>query len=331
MASVLLTGVAGFIGSYVAEKLLAQGWKVRGVDALTDSYDPQTKVRNLRPFAAHPSFSFVHDDLVTADLQPYLEGADTVVHLAAEAGVSRSWGTEFPAYVHRNVLATHRLLEAATQSGVPRFVYASSSSVYGPTSDPMHESSRLAPLSPYGVSKLAGECLVGSYAFERGLSTVALRFFSVYGPRQRPDMVLHRFIEALLDDGEAVIYGETVQHRDFTYVGDVAEAVSLAATAPVVPGTVLNIAHGKPVAVPDLLRMAEEEVGRPLSVSPAPHRPGDTGTTHGDATAAAVVLGWRATTDLRTGVARQVAWHRSLRTAPAGVRPVVPSAVGGER
>jgi UDP-glucuronate 4-epimerase len=331
MASVLLTGVAGFIGSHVAESMLGRGWTVRGFDALTDSYDPQVKARNLRQFTAHPSFSFVHGDLVTADLRPHLEGVDAVVHLAAEAGVSRSWGEEFPAYVHRNVLATHRLLEAATQLGVPRFVYASSSSVYGPTSDPMHESSRLAPLSPYGVSKLAGECLVGSYAFERGLCTVALRFFSVYGPRQRPDMALHRFIEALLDGGEAVVYGDTVQLRDFTYVGDVAEAVTLAATAPVVPGTVLNIAHGSPVAVPDVLRMAEEEVGRPLAVSPAPHRPGDTGMTHGDASAAAVVLGWRATTDVRTGVAHQVAWHRSLREAPAAVRAVVPLAVGGER
>ncbi|WP_127126234.1 NAD-dependent epimerase/dehydratase family protein [Georgenia sp. SYP-B2076] len=328
MASVLLTGVAGFIGSHVAEQLLAHGWRVRGIDALTENYDPRIKVRNLDLFAGDPAFTFVRDDLVTADLSPLLDGVDAVVHLAAEPGVSRSWGEQFPMYVHRNVLATHRLLEAATAAAVPRFVYASSSSVYGPTSDAMRESSRLAPLSPYGVSKLAGECLVASYAHERGLSTVALRFFSVYGPRQRPDMALHRFIEALLDGGEAVVYGDDVQMRDFTYVTDVAEAVSAALTAPVPTGTVLNIAHGTPVSVPDLLRMAEKEVGRELPVSREPHRAGDTARTHGDTTAAAELLGWRATTDLRTGIARQVAWHRSLREPTATAPLAVPARVG---
>jgi UDP-glucuronate 4-epimerase len=314
---VLLTGAAGFIGSHVGELLLARGWRVRGVDALTDNYDPALKLRNLTSLSRHPGFTFGHADLATADLDPLLEGVGAVVHLAAEPGVSKSWGTMFPTYVGRNVLSTQRLLEAVARTGLTRFVYASSSSVYGPTTGPMHESSTLAPLSPYGVSKLAGECLVGAYAQERDLPTVSLRFFSVYGPRQRPDMAIHRFVEALLDGRPAQVYGQQVQLRDFTYVGDVAAAVVSAVTAQATPGTILNIAHGTPVAIPDVLHMVEDEVGGRLDVDPRPHRAGDTAKTHGDSTAAAQVLGWRPTIDLATGLARQVAWHRSLREQPA--------------
>jgi UDP-glucuronate 4-epimerase len=313
----LLTGAAGFIGSHVGELLLARGWQVRGLDALTSNYDPAVKARNLTALSRHPGFTFVHADLATADLAPLLSGVDAVVHLAAEPGVSKSWGTMFPTYVGRNVLSTQRLLEAVAGLGLTRFVYASSSSVYGPTSGTMHESHTLAPLSPYGVSKLAGECLVGAYAHEQGLPTVSLRFFSVYGPRQRPDMAIHRFVEAVLDGRPAEVYGQQVQLRDFTYVADVATAVVDSLTAPAPPGTVLNIAHGTPVAIPEVLRMVEEQVGGRLDVTRRPHRAGDTAKTHGDSTAAERVLGWRPTTDLATGLALQVDWHRSLRREPA--------------
>lgn len=327
MNTILLTGAAGFIGSHVADLLLRRGWTVIGIDALTENYDPAVKLRNLAPLTADPRFTFVHADLTTADLDSLVAGTDGVIHLAAEPGVSKSWGESFASYVDRNVLATQRLLEVCAARRVARFVYASSSSVYGPTNRPMRESDRLAPLSPYGVSKLAGECLVGSYAHEQGLSTVSLRFFSVYGPRQRPDMAIHRFVEALLDGRHVEVYGTRVQLRDFTYVEDVARAVVTALEADVVPGTVLNIANGHPVAIPDVLRMAQVAVGGQLVVERHPHRPGDTDCTHGDATAAAEVLGWRSTTDLATGLAHQVAWHRSLRSPDASARPA-PSANG---
>lgn len=316
MNSVVLTGAAGFIGSHVAELLLSSGVRVRGVDALTDTYPPAVKLRNLGLLTPSPLFEFVHADLATADLRPLLDGIDAVIHLAAEPGVSKSWGTVFPTYVNRNVLSTQRLLEAVAERPLARFVYASSSSVYGPNSGTMHESSVLAPLSPYGVSKLAGECLVGAYAHERGLPSVSLRFFSVYGPRQRPDMAIHRFVEALLDGRPAEIYGQAVQLRDFTYVGDVAAAVVASLTADADPGTVLNIAYGDPVAIPDVLRMVEDEIGGRLDVAQRPHRAGDTDRTHGDSSAAREVLGWVPTVDLATGLARQVAWHRGLRQEP---------------
>lgn len=316
MKLVLVTGAAGFIGSHVVELLLSDGWHVRGVDALTDSYDPAVKLRNISGPRQNPSFTLFQEDLTTARLEPLVEGVDAIVHLAAEPGVSTSWGESFSTYVERNILATQRLLEAAASGHAPRVVYASSSSVYGPTLEPMCESSRLAPLSPYGVSKLAGECLVGAYAHERAVPTVALRFFSVYGPRQRPDMAIHRFTEALLDGREVPVFGDQVQLRDFTFVGDVARAVVSAVTAPVPSGTILNIARGAPVAVPDVLHLLEEEVRGEAAVARMPHRPGDTAQTHGDSRAAAAALGWRAATDLRLGLKHQVAWHRGLRENP---------------
>ncbi len=329
MKHVLVTGGAGFIGSHVAELLISEGWQVRVIDALTENYDPAVKRRNIAALRVNPSFTFIHDDLTTADLEPLLEGVDAVIHLAAEPGVSKSWGDAFTSYVERNVLATQRLLEAiarAPQS--PRVVYASSSSVYAPTAEQMSESARLAPLSPYGVSKLAGECLVGAYAHERGLSTVSLRFFSVYGPRQRPDMAIHRFTEALLDGREVTLFGDSIQLRDFTYVGDVARAVVSALTAPLPSGTILNVAMGSPVAVPEVLRLIEGEVRGEAEVSRQPHRAGDTASTHGDSSAAAAGLGWRPTTDLQLGLKHQVAWHRGLRDSPpvpAGASEVEPA------
>ena len=313
MGCILLTGAAGFIGSHLAEVLVGSGCAVRGVDAYTDTYSPLQKRENVAALSRSPLVELVTADLARDDLRPLLRDVDAVVHLAGEPGVTASWGTSFATYVERNVVATQRLLEAATAAGVRRFVYASSSSVYGPEDRPQRESAVPRPLSPYGASKLAGEVLVGAYALQRGLSTVALRYFSVYGPRQRPDMAAHRFIEALLDHRPVPVHGDGRQARDFTFVSDVVAATAASITAPVPPGTVLNVARGEPVEVCDLIAVLVEELGVEPQVVWRPHRAGDTPRTDGCADAARELLGWRPLTDLRTGLRLQIDWHLARR------------------
>ena len=226
----LLTGSAGFIGSTLAERLLADDHTVVGIDALTDYYDPALKRRNLEAIAA-PGFEFVEGDLNEVDLQALLDGVDVVFHLAGQPGVRASWGDTFGDYLDQNVRSTQRLLEACKVAGTGRFVYASSSSIYGDAQRfPTEEDDLPAPISPYGVTKLAGEHLVRLYAKAFDLSTVALRYFTIYGPRQRPDMAFNRFIGAALGDGTIKIFGDGEQVREFTYVGDCVEATYAAAT-----------------------------------------------------------------------------------------------------
>ena len=324
MGCILVTGTAGFIGSHLAESLVSGGWRVRGVDAFTDTYAPRQKRDNVAAVSRSPGFDLVRGDLARDDLRGLLDGVDAVVHLAGEPGVPASWGTAFSTYVERNIIATQRLLEAATVAGVRRFVYASSSSVYGPEDRPLVESAVPRPLSPYGASKLAGEVLVGAYAQERGLSTVSLRFFSVFGPRQRPDMAAHRFINALLDRRPIAVYGDGRQARDFTYVADVVAAASAALTAPVPAGTVLNVARGEPVEVCDLIAILAQELGVEPCIEHRPHRAGDTPRTEGCADAARDVLSWEPVTDLRSGLRRQVEWHLRRRLESALPPPRLP-------
>ncbi len=319
MTRILVTGAAGFIGSHLAECLLHDGWQVRGVDALTDTYDAGRKQRNLAPLLAHDLFSFVRADLATEDLDALLDGVDVVAHLAAEPGVPASWGSDFARYVERNGIGMQRLLEAATGAGVRRFVYASSSSVYGDgVTTAVSEDAPLHPSSPYGATKLLGELLVGAYAEQRGLPGVSLRYFSVYGPRQRPDMAGHRFIEALLDGRPVTLYGDGGAVRDFTYVLDVVDATTRALTADLAPGTVVNVAGGSPVSIAELLAVLSELTGRRVHVDVLPQRHGDVLRTSGSTAAARRLLGWTPRTELRTGLAAQVAWHRAQRAERTG-------------
>jgi nucleoside-diphosphate-sugar epimerase len=325
VGTTLVTGTAGFIGSHLAEALVRGGHRVRGVDAFTDTYPAEQKRANVIALAGAPQVELVVRDLARDDLAPLLDDVDAVVHLAGEPGVPGSWGTGFGVYVERNIVATQRLLEAATAAGVRRFVFASSSSVYGPEDKPLVEQAAPCPLSPYGASKLAAEVLVGAYAHQRGLSTVALRYFSVYGPRQRPDMAAHRFIEALLDDRPIPVHGDGGQARDFTYVADVVAATVAALTAPAPPGTVLNVARGEPVEVRDLIALLAAELRVEPRIDHRPPRPGDTPRTEGCAAAARSVLGWEPHTDLRTGLRRQLEWHVSRRlgiSAPRSLAPI---------
>jgi nucleoside-diphosphate-sugar epimerase len=326
---ILVTGAAGFIGSHLSEALLARGHRVRGFDALTEFYDPARKRANLTPLLASADFEFVEDDLLTADLTPALDGVRAIAHLAGEPGVSSSWGPSFARYVDRNVLATQRLLEAACARPVGRFVYASSSSVYGGNAEALVARGEPRPLSPYGVSKLAGEALVGAYAMAYGLSTVSLRYFSVYGPRQRPDMAAHRFIEALLDGRPLTVFGDGSQARDFTYVGDIVAATVRALTADLPPAAVLDVASGNPVTVSELIGCLNEM----LRITKAPvqqrdERRGDVPRTEGNIATTRAHLGWAASTDLRTGLRRQLQWHLALRHLPQGAAHSLLPAVG---
>lgn len=328
MTHILVTGAAGFIGSHLCEALLEQGHVVRGLDAFTTFYDPQRKRGNLEQALAHPSFTLVTGDLLTAPLDEALDGVEWVAHLAGEPGVSTSWGPSFARYVDRNVLATQRLLEAAVENGVQRLVYASSSSVYGGEADALRAQGEPRPYSPYGVSKLAAETLVGAYALSHGLPTVSLRYFSVYGPRQRPDMAAHRFIESLLDGRPLNVFGDGSQVRDFTYVGDVVAATIRALSADLPRAAVLDVASGRPTAVGTLIGLLNELVGAgPASIVQSDERLGDVPRTEGNTSTAQQHLGWSAATDLRTGLTRQLEWHASLREdAEQGDLTLLPSA-----
>ncbi len=357
MSSIAVTGAAGFIGSHVSEALQAAGWRVRGIDAFTHTYDPRQKRDNLSDLIG-PGFELVEADLVSADVDALLDGVDAVVHLAAEPGVGASWGNGFTSYVERNVLAMQRVLEAAVRARIDRFVYASSSSVYGNgICAPFLETATLRPASPYGASKLMGELLLAAYVEQRALPGVSLRYFSVYGPRQRPDMAAHRFIESLLAGRPLQLYGDGSQLRDFTYVDDVVAATVAAVTAEVGPGSVFNVAAGRPVPIRELVELINAGLigaglggiglggiglggtglggtGRigdePVVIERHPERPGDVTRTEGDAGAARRALGWRPRTDLRTGLARQIAWHRDRRArAPGGLAPPVALADAG--
>lgn len=305
----LVTGVAGFVGSHLGERLLAEGWRVTGVDCFTDAYARSAKERNLAAVKGYARFAFVEADLVTADLRALIEGTDVVFHLAGQAGVRSSWGTEFEIYTQRNVLATQLLLEAAKEAGLQRFVYASSSSVYGDTTDlPVTEDSLPLPISPYGVTKLAAEYLCRLYYTGYGVPTVSVRYFTVYGPRQRPDMAFHRLIRAMLRDESFPVYGDGEQTRDFTFVSDAVEATVLAASAP--PGRVFNVGGGSRVTLNQVIGMLEELVDRKARIERQEKQAGDVRHTWADTSRIRDATGFVPQVRLREGLKHEVAWLR---------------------
>ena len=307
---VVVTGAAGFIGSHLSESLLADGHEVTGVDAFTDYYARSTKERNLEPSRSHRAFRLVEGRLQDLDLRPLLEGVGQVFHLAAQAGVRASWGREFAHYTDHNVLATQRLLEAARAAGGPRVVYASSSSVYGDAPAlPLREDARCEPVSPYGVSKLAAEHLGVLYQRNFGLPVVSLRYFTVYGPRQRPDMAFHRFLKAARDGEPVHVFGDGGQTRDFTFVSDIVAATRAAADSGR-PGGVYNVGGGERVVLNDVLGKIEDVTGRRLTVVRDEVQKGDMRDTFADTTAARRDLGFRSTVSLAQGLEREWAWIR---------------------
>ncbi len=306
---VLVTGAAGFIGSHLCEALLARGQHVVGVDCFTDYYARSLKETNLSPLLVHPHFRLVETDLVDADVPGLLDGVGLIYHLAGQPGVRSSWGSQFEVYTRNNILATQRLLEASLTAGKIPVVYASSSSVYGNLPDmPLRESAALAPVSPYGVTKLAAEHLCRLYASVYNLPTLSLRLFTVYGPRQRPDMAFQRFLSAAALGQEILLYGDGAQTRDFTFVADVARAflaageVCLAGEA---TGQTVNIAGGTRASVHEVLTAISIITGVDLRIHRLPAQPGDVRDTWADTQLAVSLLSFRPAIGLVEGLERQ--------------------------
>lgn len=311
----LVTGAAGFIGSRVSAALLAEGTEVRGLDCFSAYYDRSLKEAHLLDVRDHDGFQLVEDDLGSTDLESLLDGVDVVFHLAAQPGVRASWSTGFEGYVANNVLATQRLLEAMLQhTPSARLVYSSSSSVYGDATDRiLGPESMLRPRSPYGVTKLAGEQLCSVYAANWDLPTVSLRYFTVYGGGQRPDMALNRLIEAGLGGPTFPMFGDGSQQRDFTHVSDVVAANMAAMRADVEPGFTCNVAGGTMASLNELIAIAEGCLGTEIPIDRQDVQPGDVRRTHADVTLTESRLGWQPTVALADGVAEQVAWQRARR------------------
>jgi nucleoside-diphosphate-sugar epimerase len=311
----LVTGAAGFIGSHLCGRLLSAGHSVIGLDAFIPYYPRSMKESNLAPILGTPSFYFHECDLRDAALAGFVAGTDAIFHVAAMAGLTRSW-TDFELYESCNLLATQRLVEAARRSGgLRRFIYASTSSVYGRMSSG-DETILTRPISPYGVTKLAAENLCRAYAEEHELPVVVLRYFSVYGPRQRPDMGYYRFIHALLTNEPVIVYGDGMQIRGNTYIDDCVEATLAAVEAPA--GETYNVGGGETANVWQILQKLESCIGHRAIVRQEPARPGDQRSTAADTSKLRRDLGWHPRVTLDEGLARQVEWQRQQGSGIGG-------------
>jgi UDP-glucose 4-epimerase len=304
----LVTGAAGFIGSHLSAALADRGADVVGLDCFTDYYAREIKTANLAALEDRTRFRFVEGALQTIALEPLLDGVTHVYHLAAQAGVRRSWGDEFRVYTSHNVDATQRLLEAVKGRPLERFVYASSSSVYGDVASiPMREDALLRPVSPYGVTKLAAEHLCHLYFANYSVPAVSLRYFTVYGPRQRPDMAFHRFLRAALSGQPITMYGDGRQTRDFTYVAD-AVAATMSAGDRGRPGAVYNIGGGSRVSMLEVLDLLRRLTGRPVDVRQEPAQKGDMRDTFADTTRAQADLAFAPSHTLESGLSAECDW-----------------------
>lgn len=308
----LVTGAAGFIGSHLCERLLADGHSVVGIDAFTSYYARPVKERNLASFRRHPAFKFHEFDLADGVPEAITEGIEWVFHIAAMPGLNKSW-THFDEYNRCNLVATHRLLESVKGSKTLRkFVYASTSSVYGKYASG-DESLPTKPSSPYGITKLAGEQLCRVYGEEFGVPSVVLRFFSVYGPRQRPDMGLHHFIHAVLTGAPIRLTGDGLHVRGNTFVHDCVDAVVKSTGA--MDNEIFNLGGGELITVLDAIRKIERIAGKPAIIERHPPRKGDQFSTGADVSKLFKHVGWKPTTSMDDGLAQQIEWQRQCLSA----------------
>ncbi len=306
--SCLVTGVAGFIGSHLAEKLVEKGHQVVGIDSFTDYYPRAVKTSNLSGLRKKGDFTLVEEDVNSADLTKLLKSVELVFHLAAQPGVRPSWGASFNRYVEDNILATQRLLEACRKTKIKKIVYASSSSVYGDSERlPTSEDAPPRPVSPYGATKLTAEHLCRLYLRNFGVPAVILRYFTVYGPRQRPDMAFHRFISSISRGKTLEVYGDGSQSRDFTYVGDTVDATVLAAEAKV--GATYNVGSGRTFPLSGAISLLETIIGKKAQVSYRQKEAGDVEKTSADVSRIERELGYRPRVSFEDGLRRQVAWQ----------------------
>lgn len=312
MKRILVTGACGFIGTNLCKSLLKDGHNVIGIDSYSENYSSHIKRNNCNLLREFDNFQFHHADLLNSNLTSLVNGVDLIFHLAGQPSVHTSWGVDFDEYSNRNIVLTQKLLLAAKEAKTPKFINSSSSSVYGRVSTtPTNESDPKIPISPYGVTKLAAENLVTLYGSEFGLNTVSLRYFTVYGPMQRPDMAFNKLIHAAKTGSNFSLHGDGSQKRDFTFVGDVVEANKLAAFADVNPGSVFNIGGGSPVSMNSAISLIEDIMNLKIKVEVAPLGPGNPMVTASNSTAAELSLGWKPKVDIRKGLMEQVEWQIS--------------------
>jgi len=308
MGKILVTGAAGFIGSHTAESLIERGHSVVGVDSFSDYYSSSQKENNIKLVGLKDCFSLVRGDLNEINLKDVLNGVDYVVHLAAQPGVRKSWN-DFHRYVRDNINATQRLLDACVGAGVKKVVYASSSSVYGEAELPFREDSTPRPVSPYGVTKLAGENLCAAYQTNHGLPTVLLRYFTVYGPRQRPDMAFNIFIKSILGGKPVNIFGNGEQTRSFTYVSDVVGG-TISAMESDCTG-VFNIGSNERVSLKNAVDIMGNIIGKDVTLRMESVQKGDVSHTEADTSKASDAFGYCPKVGIREGLKKEVEWVTS--------------------
>jgi len=308
----LVTGAAGFIGSHLCRRLLKEGEEVVGIDCFTDYYARDIKEGNLLPLLAHNRFQFIDQDINEIEISPLMESTDTIFHLAAQAGVRASWGEDFSIYTRNNIEASQRLLEASRKTPLHKFIYASSSSVYGACPElPMQETSPLHPFSPYGVSKLAAEHLCGLYFQNYGVPTVSLRFFTVYGPGQRPDMAFHKFLKAQLESSSISVYGDGTQTRDFTYIDDIISGI-FSAREHGQPGEVYNLGGGNRKKLNAIFPILERITGKKTIIERENTQKGDVPHTFASIEKAQRDLGFSPRVPVEEGLEEEWRWIKAL-------------------
>lgn len=298
----LVTGCAGFIGSHLADRLLKEDFEVVGIDCFTTYYSRDIKERNIASALPHKGFKLIEADILEMEAFPQV---DYIFHEAAQAGVRASWGKEFEIYVRNNVLATQRLLEFYKNREIKKFIYGSSSSIYGNAELPLKEDIVPKPISPYGVTKLAGENLCHLYHINYDIPVILLRYFTVYGPRQRPDMAIAKLVPAILDDKEVAIFGDGTQTRDFTYVDDIVEANILAARSDI-RGKVFNVGGGDRISVNNLLELMGDILGKKVKVRYVEEQKGDVRHTLAHIKQAKAELGWQPRVDITEGLRKYI-------------------------